>query len=89
MTRRRCDGSHSLVSATSNRVAAMFPEARSECSAKKRDFYYAPNKRVSIGNYVDSGLGESTPQDFSSCCSSSADSNRPIHVVRAFMHYTQ
>ncbi|KOC70258.1 Band 4.1-like protein 4A [Habropoda laboriosa] len=29
---------------------------------------------------VDSGLGESTPQEFSSCCSSSADSAKPTRV---------
>lgn len=75
------DGSYNLLSATSNRVEAKFPEARNEYSTK-RDFYYTRNNRVSIGNNADSGLGESTPQDFSSCYSSSADSNKPIHVVR-------
>lgn len=74
------DGSYNLLSATSSRVEAKSPEARNEYSTK-RDFYYTRN-RVSIGNNVDSGLGESTPQDFSSCCSSSADSNKPIHIVR-------
>ncbi|XP_019886425.1 band 4.1-like protein 4A isoform X4 [Ooceraea biroi] len=79
VVRRHCDGSYNLMSTTSNRIEAKLPGARNEYSTK-RDFYYAPNKRVSVGNYVDSGLGESTPQDFSSCCSSSADSNKPIHV---------
>ncbi|KOX74102.1 hypothetical protein WN51_14182 [Melipona quadrifasciata] len=32
------------------------------------------------GSNVDSGLGESTPQEFSSCCSSSADSAKPTRV---------
>ncbi|KZC10010.1 Band 4.1-like protein 4A [Dufourea novaeangliae] len=31
---------------------------------------------------VDSGLGESTPQEFSSCCSSSADSAKPTRVTQ-------
>jgi len=75
------DGSYNLLSATSNRVEAKSPEARNEYNTK-RDFYYTRSNRVSIGNNADSGLGESTPQDFSSCCSSSADSNKPIHVVR-------
>jgi hypothetical protein len=80
IVRRRCDESYNLMSATSNRIEAKLPEARNEYSTR-RDFCYASNKRVSVGNNVDSGLGESTPQDFSSCCSSSADSNKPIHVV--------
>lgn len=81
LVRHYRDGSYNLLSATSNRVEAKYPEARNEyCS--RRDFYYTRSNRVSIGNNADSGLGESTPQDFSSCCSSSADSNKPIHVVR-------
>jgi len=75
------DGSYNLLSATSNQVETKYPGARNEYSTKK-DFYYTRSNRMSIGNNTDSGLGESTPQDFSSCCSSSADSNKPIHVVR-------
>lgn len=75
------DGSYNLLSATSNRIEAKYPGARNEYSTKK-DFYYTRSNRMSIGNNADSGFGESTPQDFSSCYSSSADSNKPIHVVR-------
>ncbi|XP_012061831.1 PREDICTED: band 4.1-like protein 4A [Atta cephalotes] len=75
------DGSYNLLSATSNQVETKYPGARNEYSTKK-DFYYTRSNRMSIGNNTDSGLGESTPQDFSSCCSSSADSNKPIHVTQ-------
>lgn len=80
IVRHNRDGSYNLLSATSSLVGAKFPEARYECNTK-RDFYYVRNNRMSIGNNTDSGLGESTPQDFSSCCSSSADSSKPIHAV--------
>lgn len=50
----------------------------------RKDFYYTRNNRILIGSNVDSGLGESTPQEFSSCCSSSADSAKPTRVVRIF-----
>lgn len=50
----------------------------------RKDFYYTRNNRILIGSNVDSGLGESTPQEFSSCCSSSADSAKPNRVVRIF-----
>lgn len=40
------------------------------------------SSRIIVGNNADSGIGESTPQDISSCCSSSADSTRPIRMVR-------
>ena len=66
-----------------NRVLEKYPEARNECNAR-RDFDCTRNGRMLIGNNVDSGLGESTPQDFSSCCSSSADSTKHIRVVRIF-----
>ncbi|XP_032668059.1 band 4.1-like protein 4 isoform X2 [Odontomachus brunneus] len=80
------DGSYNLLSTTSSsscRVEAKFPDARNECSTR-RDFYYTRNNRIlsAIGNNTDSGLGESTPQDFSSCCSSSADSSKPTHVTQ-------
>ncbi|XP_067211159.1 band 4.1-like protein 4 isoform X3 [Linepithema humile] len=81
IVRHNRDGSYNLLSATSSLIGAKFPEARYECNTK-RDFYYIRNNRMSIGNNTDSGLGESTPQDFSSCCSSSADSNKPIHVTQ-------
>lgn len=89
--RHNRDGSaYNLLSATSNRIEAKSPGVRNECNTKK-DFYYTRNNRVSISNNTDSGLGESTPQDFSSCRSSSADSNKPIHIVRiliySFMHH--
>lgn len=81
IVRHNRDGSaYNLLSATSNRVEAKSPGVRNECNTK-RDFYYTRNNRVSIGNNTDSGLGESTPQDFSSCRSSSTDSNKPIHIV--------
>lgn len=57
--------------------------SRTECNMRK-DFYYTRNNRILIGSNVDSGLGESTPQEFSSCCSSSADSAKPTRVVRIF-----
>lgn len=80
--RHNRDGSYNSLSATSNRMEAKFPEARNEYSTR-RDSYYARNNRMlSVGNNTDSGLGESTPQDFSSCCSSSADSSKPVHIVR-------
>lgn len=37
-------------------------------------------------NNVDSGLGESTTQDFSSCCSSSADSTHQAKHTRVVRH---
>ena len=63
-----------------NQIIANYPEARNEYNAR-RDFDCTRNGRILIGNNVDSGLGESTPQDFSSCCSSSADSTKHIRVV--------
>lgn len=82
IVRHNRDGSaYNLLSATSNRVEAKSPGVRNECNIKK-DFYYTRNNRVSISNNTDSGLGESTPQDFSSCRSSSADSNKPIHITQ-------
>lgn len=77
------DGSYNLPSVMSSRAETRYlAEARNEFGAR-RDFHYARNSRVlPMGSNTDSGLGESTPQDFSSCCSSSADSTRPVHVVR-------
>lgn len=82
IVRHNRDGSaYNLLSATSNRVEAKSPRVGNACNTK-RDFYYTRNNRVSIGNNTDSGLGESTPQDFSSCRSSSTDSNKPIHITQ-------
>ncbi|XP_033213026.1 band 4.1-like protein 4 isoform X2 [Belonocnema kinseyi] len=77
------EGSYNLSTTQSrpNRVLEKYPEARNEYNTR-RDFDYARNGRMLIGNNVDSGLGESTPQDFSSCCSSSADSTKHIRVTQ-------
>ncbi|XP_044017169.1 band 4.1-like protein 4 isoform X2 [Aphidius gifuensis] len=40
------------------------------------------SSRIVVGNNADSGFGESTPQDISSCCSSSADSSRPTRIMQ-------
>ncbi|KAG8038945.1 hypothetical protein G9C98_003252 [Cotesia typhae] len=40
------------------------------------------NSKILIGSNVDSGLGESTTQDLSSCCSSSADSTRITRMTQ-------
>lgn len=74
----------STTQARPNRVLSKYPDTRNEYNAR-RDFDSTHNSRLLIGNNVDSGLGESTPQDFSSCCSSSADSTKHIRVVRIFL----
>lgn len=66
---------------SSMRGDSVYPDTRNE-SIARRDFEYARNSRILIDYNVDSGLGESTPQDFSSCCSSSADSTKHARVVR-------
>lgn len=86
--RNNHDGSYNLLSATSDQIKTKFPEVRNKCkSAPKNDFHYTRSNRILLGNNTDSGLGESTPQEFSSCCSSSADSTRPIHTVHLFLYF--
>lgn len=78
------DGSYNLPPTRPSHIETKYYDgSRSECNMRK-DFYYIRNNRILIGNNVDSGLGESTPQEFSSCCSSSADSAKPTRVVRIF-----
>ncbi|XP_015609594.1 band 4.1-like protein 4 isoform X2 [Cephus cinctus] len=76
-----CDGNYNLPSTRRGRNDTKYPEPRSEYNLRK-DFDYTRNSRMLIGSNVDSGLGESTPQDFSSCCSSSADSTKPTRVTQ-------
>lgn len=73
----------STIQSRPNRVLSKYPDTRNEYNTR-RDIDSTNNSRLLIGNNVDSGLGESTPQDFSSCCSSSADSTKHIRVVRIF-----
>ncbi|PBC29062.1 hypothetical protein APICC_03396 [Apis cerana cerana] len=74
------DGSYNLPPTRPSQVDIKYYDGnRSECNMRK-DFYYTRNNRILIGSNVDSGLGESTPQEFSSCCSSSADSAKPTRV---------
>ncbi|XP_043477923.1 band 4.1-like protein 4 isoform X2 [Leptopilina heterotoma] len=77
------EGSYNFSTTQSrpNRVLSKYPDTRNEYNAG-RDFDSTHNSRLLIGNNVDSGLGESTPQDFSSCCSSSADSTKHIRVTQ-------
>ncbi|XP_012270189.1 band 4.1-like protein 4 isoform X2 [Orussus abietinus] len=82
VVQRTRDGSYNLPSArTTARIGSKYPEARNEYNSM-RDFEYTRNCRMLIGSNVDSGLGESTTQDFSSCCSSSADSAKPTRVTQ-------
>ncbi|XP_076290110.1 band 4.1-like protein 5 isoform X3 [Lasioglossum baleicum] len=75
------DGGYNLpVTRPAQIETKYYDGSRSECNVRK-DFYYTRNNRILIGSNVDSGLGESTPQEFSSCCSSSADSAKPTRVV--------
>ena len=53
--------------------------SRKELSNNNRDSCY-----IALSTNADSGLGESTTQDLSSCCSSSADSSKFTRVVRFF-----
>lgn len=79
------DGSYNLPPTRPSQVDIKYYDGnRSECNMRK-DFYYTRNNRILIGSNVDSGLGESTPQEFSSCCSSSADSAKPTRVVCIFL----
>ncbi|XP_034171766.1 band 4.1-like protein 4 isoform X1 [Osmia lignaria lignaria] len=74
------DGSYNLPPTRPSHIETKYYDgSRSECNMRK-DFYYIRNNRILIGNNVDSGLGESTPQEFSSCCSSSVDSAKPTRV---------
>ncbi|KAF3426388.1 hypothetical protein E2986_11863 [Frieseomelitta varia] len=74
------DGSYNLPPTRPSQIETKYYDGnRSECNMRK-DFYYTRNNRILIGSNVDSGLGESTPQEFSSCCSSSADSAKPTRV---------
>ncbi|XP_066590905.1 band 4.1-like protein 4 [Prorops nasuta] len=66
---------------TRTRIETKYPEPRNNEYNVRRDFYYTRNSRILIGSNVDSGLGESTPQEFSSCCSSSADSTKPPRLT--------
>ncbi|XP_043279671.1 band 4.1-like protein 4 isoform X1 [Venturia canescens] len=80
-TRRNCDEMiYNFPNARSSRNEPKYPMDRGDYNPR-REVDYAKstigsrNGRILIGSNVDSGLGESTPQDFSSCCSSSADSS--------------
>lgn len=82
MIQHNRDGSYNLPPTRPGQVETKYyVGSRNECNMRK-DFYYTRNNRILIGSNVDSGLGESTPQEFSSCCSSSADSAKPARVVR-------
>ncbi|XP_046751668.1 band 4.1-like protein 4 isoform X1 [Diprion similis] len=76
------DGSYNLSSSRSaGRIDSKhFCGARNEYNSRKEFDYRRNGGRILIGNNIDSGLGESTPQDFSSCCSSSAGSTRITRV---------
>lgn len=78
------DGSYHLTSSRSApRIDSKHYYARNDYNSTK-EIDYRHNGRILIGNNIDSGLGESTPQDFSSCCSSSAGSTRRTRVVRIY-----
>lgn len=87
--RRNCDEMiYNFPNARTSRNEPKYPMDRGDYNPR-REVDYAKstigsrNGRILIGSNVDSGLGESTPQDFSSCCSSSADSSaRPSRPVR-------
>ncbi|XP_047365074.1 band 4.1-like protein 4 isoform X1 [Vespa velutina] len=76
------DGSYNFPTTRSSQIETKYPDAIRNDYNTRRDFYYTRNNRILIGSNVDSGLGESTPQEFSSCCSSSADSTKPTRVTQ-------
>lgn len=74
------EGIYETASVRSSRYEPKYPDVRYDYERRDYDTS-ARNSRVLVGSNADSGLGESTPQDFSSCCSSSADSTRAPRMV--------
>ncbi|XP_011302678.1 band 4.1-like protein 4 isoform X1 [Fopius arisanus] len=75
------EGIYEATSIRSSRYEPKYPDVRYDYERRDCDTS-ARNSRVLVGSNADSGLGESTPQDFSSCCSSSADSTRALRVTQ-------
>ncbi|XP_034938241.1 band 4.1-like protein 4 isoform X2 [Chelonus insularis] len=79
----RREGNYDLLSTRSSGFEPNYTTTRTFHNQRKDYDSTMRNSRILIGSNADSGLGESTTQDFSSCCSSSADSTKitkPPHL---------
>ncbi|KAK0170006.1 hypothetical protein PV328_010621 [Microctonus aethiopoides] len=76
------EGNYDMPTSRSSGFESQCTTARSSYNQWRDYDYSARNSRIMTSSNADSGLGESTPQDFSSCCSSSADSTRASRMTQ-------
>ncbi|XP_053596339.1 band 4.1-like protein 4 isoform X1 [Microplitis demolitor] len=81
--RQKREANYDVLSTRSSGLESKYSTTRNHYNEKKDYNSTSRSSKILIGSNVDSGLGESTTQDLSSCCSSSADSTRITRMTQA------